>query len=73
MAIFLWSPLEEASDSASEEANTKTLDDDTLSLLGDDRLYDFFSEDEEVNNDDIIIVPNYYLIKLIRRYRTAGV
>lgn len=48
------SASEEASDSASEEANTKTPDEDTLSLLGDDSHHDFCSEDEEVNNDDLL-------------------
>ena len=48
------SASEEASDSASEEANTKPPDEDTLSLLGDDSQHDFCSEDEEVNNDDLL-------------------
>ena len=48
------SASEEASDSASEEANMKTPDDDTLSLLGNDSQHDFCSEDEEVNNDDLL-------------------
>ena len=48
------SASEEASDSASEEANTKTPNEDTLSLLGDDSHHDFCSENEEVNNDDLL-------------------
>ena len=48
------SASEEASNSASEEANTKTPDEDMLSLLGDDSHHDFCSEDEEVNNDDLL-------------------
>ena len=48
------SASEEASDSASEEANAKTPDDDTLSLFGNDSQHDFCSEDEEVNNDDLL-------------------
>ena len=48
------STSEEASDSASEEPNTKTPDADTLSLLGDDSPHDFCSDDEEVNNDDLL-------------------
>ena len=45
---------EEASDSTSEEANTKPPDDDKLNLLGDDSQHDFCSEDDEVNNDDLL-------------------
>ena len=48
------SASDEANDSASEEAKTKTPDDDMLSLLGDDSQHDFCSEDEEVNNDDLL-------------------
>ena len=48
------SASEEASDSASEEENTKTPDEGMLSLLGDDSHHDFCSEDEEVNNDDLL-------------------
>ena len=48
------SASEEESDSASEEANTKTRNEDTLSFLGDDSNHDFCSENEEVNNDDLL-------------------
>ena len=48
------SASDEANDSASEEAKTKTPDDDMLSLLADDSQHDFCSEDEEVNNDDLL-------------------
>ena len=50
----LVSTSKEVIDNASEEANTKTPDGDTLSLLGDDSHHDFCSEDEEVNNDDLL-------------------
>ena len=48
------SASEEASDSASEEANATTPDADTLSLLDDDSPHDFCSEDEELNNGDLL-------------------
>jgi len=48
------SASDEANNYASEEANTKTPDDDMISLLGNDSQHDFCSEDEEVNNDDLL-------------------
>jgi len=48
------SASDEANNYASEEANTKTPDDDMISLPGNDSQHDFCSEDEEVNNDDLM-------------------